>query len=213
MQHRTRLTSISSSLPHAVMVWMTTLGVEPSGCRKQRTLSLSSMMHHLASALQFIGAVVTALGLWNAHSRANTGFDLCTRFKHWRARRKRVAQNVQTTGIASEEAVGTPTLTMSEPSRPFDDLTPDEKFAALAKQVETLEIDVRTCKNDVTQLGNEVEQAKIGAAQHAHRAFIGAVERMDGLRSEDQKKQMLDLRWAILGLAISALGVFLSFFA
>jgi hypothetical protein len=196
-----------------------------------------SAMHYVAAAVQLVGTIVTGLGLVNAQLRVTSGVGLGTRLKGMGTRLKGIGTRlskwlagllrkpgrdavIRPTGIPSGEAFGTYAVTAEAAGEADfhlrDDLTPDEKFAALADRARGLESILRKTNNDITVLRIEMSEVSTTASQETEQAIDDMRSYVHTLHEQvdyaHKLIQKLDLKWAIYGLAITALGMVLSFF-
>lgn len=72
---------------------------------------------------------------------------------------------------------------------------------------------IRTTNNDIRAVRSQVGEVTAQASQEAQQALDEMRRYVESLRVQLDNPQKLDLKWAIYGVAITALGVFLNFFA
>jgi hypothetical protein len=193
---------------------MGTGGIEAS----DSDLMVGSMIdHNVATTFEFVGTVVTALGLFNAQSRVTYGDGLGKRlarlwgrFWDWVTRKRRDVV-VSAPAMQATAAMGTPTVTVSG-FQLGDDLTPDEKFAALADQARALATMINAANKNITHLGSQIRDVSAKASHEVQEALGEMRSHVQSLREQLKSEQRIDLRLAIWGLGITGFGVFLSFF-
>jgi hypothetical protein len=168
-------------------------------------------VRYVATAIELIGTVITAFGLFNAQSRVTSGIGLGTRLNRLLRRGK---HPVTVSPGAANLRVNVATTAEGEIDfRLRDDLTPDEKFAELADEARSLRNAIRSAKNEITQLQLKVREASTKASEEAQNALDEARRYVETVRKQDDTAQKLDLTVAIWGVAITAIGVFVSFVA
>jgi len=172
-------------------------------------------MQVLSNVVQLIGAIVTWVGLWHAYTRARYGLGLLP----WivsKLRRRGPDQTIAATGIASAEAFGFGTLS-ADAYAPFAlDMTKsvEDQLAQLATYVRELRALFPQIGQEIIRLDRDIADARQHAETIASQALSDAKGHVHKLLqdrdAEQTQAEVLDLRIAIWGLAITVMGVLLA---
>lgn len=176
------------------------------------------IMREFANAVQLIGALVTMLGLSHAYTRAKYGLGLW-RWTLSKLRRRGPDQTVTMNGIPSAEAFGQFTI-----SNRADASFELDRTQAVEQQLFQLEIHMRNLyklypelSRGISELKTAIDclpdyvQAQVSMATADTKRHVD--KRLHDWDAEQTQAEVLDLRIAILGLAITVLGQILGFLA
>jgi hypothetical protein len=178
------------------------------------------MLQWWATTLQFVGALVAAGGLAWAYWRAS-------RFAETKLPRIRdsIRKILYALGLKRPVITGTmgATLHPVTASLGLETFAPMVRVrkATVEERIKTLEEFVDRLLNqdlppvlrDIRNLKAELSEVRNLAKVEAEAALTTARAEMAKLELAQDREQTLDLRWAILGLFISAIGTFLQYFA
>ncbi len=111
---------------------------------------------------------------------------------------------------AAAGALG-PTVTVSgyigiDPNAPLEKQV--ERLVALANQLSKV---VDQLQNDIRRLDQRIDQVVTNATKGLEDAIAQMLGEIEQLTARLDRYQVLDLRWAIRGLAITALGIVMSY--
>lgn len=174
-----------------------------------------------ATSFQFVGAVVTFGGLLWAYIRARTGLGLWELFDRvwartgrWLNRLLRRRRNVMIrVGPAVAIAgMGTPTVEVGFGRLDYS-LPIQEQLEQLANAIRNLESWFNPIRADQRKIRHEIDTVRTLAESSTEQAIAHIEAKVERLTADLNKGQTLDLRWAIGGLLISAIGTFLQYLA
>ena len=161
------------------------------------------VMKYVAITVELVGTAVATVGLWNAYSRSRYAIGLWQRLMHgWLIWPK------AGTGTAAGMYGWRVTAKGYAPFALDNTLQVEDQVAQLADYV-------RKLKSEIAQLDHEVEQVRTQASAAVSQALAKAKDdardQIQSLGSRIDAAQVVDLRWASGGLAITAIGILLSY--
>jgi hypothetical protein len=172
-----------------------------------------------ATIVQFVGAVVTFGGLGAAYMRARYGLTVkALAQRAWAFIRRQWAkllrrpqdQIIKPGGAHSTVQFGT--AAVGQVGFNLDtSLTVQEQLERLAQFVNHRSREAAQMESMIVALRQEVTKAHQHASDLASKTFAHIETQIQQLTDRLDKTQVLDLRWAIVGLAISAFGIALSY--
>jgi hypothetical protein len=165
-------------------------------------------MQVAANVVQLIGAVVTFLGLWYAYTRS--AHDTTPWAWLWSTVRR--SKPRVHTGAAQPSFYSFGTIS-AEGYAPFtlDTALPiEDQLADYAHRLRALFSPVF---NDIARLDRDIKSAREHAASVASQALTDANQHLEEFKAGQTRAEVLDLRVAIWGLAITAVGLVLAFWA
>jgi hypothetical protein len=175
-----------------------------------------------ATTLQLLGAIVAFGGLLWAYIRARYGLGLWEllhlaweRILQWA--RRLLGKRGRDVVIRPEPptisfGMGTPTVLLGFGH--LDRNLPIEgQLEQLADAIRNLESWFKPIRDDLHDLRHEIEDVRTLAESSAQQALAHIETKIKKLTAELNKSQTLDLRWAIGGLFITAVGTFVSYWA
>lgn len=191
-----------------------------------------------ATTLQVVGAVVAFAGFWNAYVRAK--YDVTVpvwlwehvlrrawrhvqRFNAWAKQMYRKlfrkvppSQDVSLYPVtaAGASSMGQPTVTSTGDVR----VNPDSPLEQQIRQIAALAEDAINRvwvleKDELPRIERRIDAAQAGAEQLAAETLIQLRDEIAEVRRLTNQAQVLDLRWAIGGLGITVVGIFLGYWA
>lgn len=170
-------------------------------------------MQSVANAVQLAGAAVTFLGLWHAYTRSRYGVGLWP----WivsKLRRRGPDQTIHATGIASGEAFGFGSAASGEAPFTLNPAQPvDAQLAQLVDYVRQLRSLFAQIEQDIHRMDRAIDSTRAYAESAAEHALTEAKTHYLRVEEEQVEADVLDLRIAIVGLAISLVGTVLAFWA
>lgn len=176
--------------------------------------------HWWATTLQLVGATVTLGGFSSAYVRARYGRNLRQQLRVWarqfggwlrrvwaRLRRKGIDVNVYPSSAGATAGMGTPTVTVSgylgvDPNAPLKRQV--ERLVALVNQ---LSEQLDKLQTEVLQLDKRIDHVIASATKGLEDAIAQIRGEIEQLTARMDRYQVLDLRWAIAGLAITVIGI------
>jgi hypothetical protein len=168
-------------------------------------------MQFAANVVQLVGAVVTLLGLWYAYTRsAHDGSPWVWLWSKVRRSNPRVQ-----TGAAQPSLYSFGTLS-AEGYAPFtlDTAQPiEDQLTQLADYARSLRSLFSPVFQDIARLDRDIKAAHEHAASVASQALTDATQHLEEFKADQTRAEVLDLRVAIWGLAITAAGLVLAFWA
>lgn len=180
--------------------------------------------HWWATTLQLIGALVTLGGFSSAYVRARYGRTLWEQLRVWarqfrgwlrklwaRLRRKRIDVNLYPPSAGATAGMGTPTVTVSgylgvDPNAPLKRQV--ERLVALVNQ---LSQQLDKLQTEVRRLDQRIDHVVANATKGLEDAIAQIRGEIEQLTARMDRYQVLDLRWAIGGLAITVVGMALGY--
>jgi hypothetical protein len=181
-----------------------------------------------ATTLQLVGAVVALVGFSSAYVRAKYGEKLRTwlwllvvRIARWIKQMWQKyfgnppTQHIHPMGIASGEAVGLPMVVTVEPA-PLEldtSLPLPEQVDLIAKYAKAIADHIPRLNTEVQRLDGRIDTEGAGATEFTESSIAELRREVHALEQRIDWSQVLDLRWAIVGLGITVLGVFLGYWA
>jgi hypothetical protein len=179
-----------------------------------------------STTLQLVGAVVAFLGFSGAYVRAECGLTLrawvwqqLLRFARrvkllWdRLRHKPIIIRVQA-GAGATMGAGTPLVATYPSPLVLDQTLPlEQQVAQLADYANKLQQAVPKLKQEIHRLDGRIDEAQAGASELAEKLLAHLRDAIDQLSKRLNEAQVLDLRWAIFGLAITVVGTLMSYWA
>lgn len=177
-----------------------------------------------ATTLQLVGALVTLGGFSSAYVRARYGRKLWEQLRLWarqfdgwlrrmwaRLRRKSLNQTIYPSSAGTTEGMGTPTVTVSgylgvDPNAPLKRQV--ERLVALVNQ---LSDQLDKLQTEVLRLDQRIDHVVSNATKGLEDAIAQIRGEIEQLTARMDRYQVLDLRWAIAGLAITVVGTALSY--
>jgi hypothetical protein len=184
------------------------------------------VLHWWATPLQLLGASTTFVGFWSAYVRAAHGRNLGAQFRVWakrfgvrlrlmwyRLRKKPINAEVHVVApFGATGGMGSPTVTASSTFRPNPALSPEEQFAELVAFVNNVAGRLPEVEKEIGRLDGRIDGVIADTAKGVADALAHAESVNEQLQARLDLKQVLDLRWAITGLAITVAGILLSYF-
>lgn len=167
-------------------------------------------MQDAANILQLVGALVTFLGLWHAYTRSKYGLGLlpwlASKFRH---------RTVEMSGSTVVEATGEGTAIVDAyPGFVLDTTLPIEgQLAQLADYVRELRLLFPSIGQKFSQVDRDIADARAHAESVAAQALGEMRREHQQIAADQDRTTVLDLRIAIVGLAISFVGTVLAFWA
>lgn len=185
-----------------------------------------------ATTLQVVGAGVAFVGFWNAYVRARYDISISVwLWRHvllpvWRQMRRFArwikwllgvtppTQHVVISPIGGtiSATMGMPTVSMSghvgvNPESPLEQQI--RQVAALAE--DAMKRLTRLENTELPRIERRIDAAEAGAEQLAAETLAQLRAELEELRRLTNQAQVLDLRWAIGGLGVTVVGIFLGY--
>jgi hypothetical protein len=178
-----------------------------------------------ATTLQLVGGAVAFLGFSSAYVRARYGLTLrawiwqwVSGFGRWakrmwdKLRRKRRSISINVPSIVITAQMGTPHIKMYPGALALDETLPlEQQIAQIAEYANKLQAEVPKLLDEVHRLDGRIDQAQAGASDLAQETLTHLRDEISELRTHLDWAQVLDLRWAIVGLFITVVGIALSY--
>ncbi len=164
-----------------------------------------------ATIVQLIGAIVTAIGLALAWLRAKYRTNFVGLLKLLREWIRRLICGPGSVDVTTESAAMTMTGGFAVVYKNYyinKNLTTKENLQKLADLVNEY---IPKVEKDLTALRIEITQVRAHASNLAAETLQHLQDQIAELRRDIDAKQVLDLRWAIVGLVIAAIGIALSY--
>ena len=160
--------------------------------------------------IELVGTLVTAYGLLYAYGRTQ---GWAAQIGDWWAKirgispRKHTGAAFGSAGTLSVTAVGYEPLTLDAK------LPLPEQLAQVENHVNKLGLRFGPLQADIARLDRAIEQAKVHGDTVATQVLADAKREIQRFGDRLDELQAIDLTWAVRGVLITALGVFLSFWA
>lgn len=174
-----------------------------------------------ATTLQFVGALVTFLGLLWAYVRARTGLGLwemldggwsrAIRWWDWARGRKRHVI-IRPAPMKMTLTMGTPRVTVVF-ARLQRDWPIEDQLEQLADAIRNVQKRFKPIYADIGRLRQEIEELRSLAESSAQQTIQHIEHKVKKLNADLARGQRLDLKWAIGGLLISTVGTVLQYWA
>ena len=178
-----------------------------------------------ATTLQLVGGAVAFLGFSSAYVRARYGLTLrawiwrwVPRFGRWakrmwdKLRRKHRNSSINVAAPVITAQMGAPHITMYPSPLALDETLPlEQRVAQIAEYANRLQAEVPKLMDEVHRLDGRIDQAQAGASDLAQETLTHLRDEISELRTHLDWAQVLDLRWAIVGLFITVVGIALSY--
>lgn len=160
------------------------------------------VMKYVAITVELVGTAIAAIGLWNAYSRVRYGIGLWQRLKRGWLIWPKAGTAEGTYGWRTTGAKGYAPFALDNTLQVEDQVTQLADY-------------VRKLKNEIATLDRQVEQVRTQTSAAVSQALADAKDdtrvQIQSFGSHSDAAQILDLRWASFGLAITAIGILLSY--
>lgn len=167
--------------------------------------SYSPLVQAFALIVQIVGAVATAFGLWQAWFKLLYGQSPWSRLRVRLCRQRGPDQYVYLKSIPSDGRVGTPWLWV-EP--PHDSDSPvEEQVVQLAAVIAYIKDRAEADRKHVREVERSVNDFRVSVAQQVADARTAAKAELGQHIEVRTRDQVLDLKWAIGGMLITAVGL------
>jgi uncharacterized protein YoxC len=172
-----------------------------------------------ATIVQFVGTTITFGGLGTAYLRARHGITVKVLAKRaWGFVRRQWAkllrrpshQTIKAVGIESAEQFGTHAV-MQVTHNVDTSLSVQEQINRLVQFVNNRSAELSQLESQVSEVRRAVSQAREHATDLATKTLAHIETQIQQLRSDLDKVQVLDLRCAIAGLAVTFVGIALGY--
>ncbi|MED5812923.1 FlxA-like family protein [Mycolicibacterium sp. 050232] len=177
--------------------------------------------HCWATTLQLVGGIIAAVGFANAYVGALYGTSLAGQIVEWG---EDVAKELW------RRLLGKPKLDVRQPQAApmtftggtpgvrvtynfaFDpDVPADEQFRRIAEHLNAIGPKIEALDKQIAALSVRINEVATNSQEAADNAIKHIQEQIAGLSAELKRKQVLDLRWAIVGLLITVVGIALGY--
>jgi hypothetical protein len=181
--------------------------------------------HSWSTTLQVVGSLVTAIGLAGAYVRSRYGLtpsayvhQQVVRGNDWakgvwrRLLRKRRDINIDVGPMVITVNMGRPTIEVRTPPLKLDvTASVEQQLAQLAAYVNRINEKLPDFDRRIDKLTIDAESMKAEIANVEPQILAHIQAEIDALNKRLDIKQVVDLRWAILGVLITTVGVLLSY--
>jgi hypothetical protein len=181
--------------------------------------------HFWGNTLQIIGSVVAAAGLFGAyvrshHTKSLPEYAVWRLQQFWRCvkdRWLRLWRRPRNVAVTAGPAViiatggGAGVLTADAKVGLDPDASVEVRLSLLESAVNQLADRMPRVENRVDTLARDVERVAADASTRHHETLQHIERRIDDLDRRLNMKQVVDLRWAIIGILIATVGIALSY--